>query len=125
MKLVRGIHVRACHTEERWQVLDIWRQAGVRLLATDTPEALEHLVERCPGSLLVADIDGQLAGTVIAGWDGWRGTIYRLAVVPRWRRRSVARTLVEGAIQYLREQGAQRVNLFVVADRCGRVPASV
>jgi ribosomal protein S18 acetylase RimI-like enzyme len=93
----------------------------VGLLATDTPEALAHLVERFPGSLLVADIDGQLAGTVIAGWDGWRGTIYRLAVVPRWRRRGVARTLVQRAIQYLREQGAQRVNLFVVADAAAAV----
>jgi peptide alpha-N-acetyltransferase len=37
-------------------------------------------------------------------------------VVPRWRRRGIARTLVQKAIQHLREQGARRIALFVVVD---------
>ena len=36
-----------------------------------------------------------LSGTVIASWDGWRGAMYRLAVLPSLRRRGIAAALVD------------------------------
>jgi ribosomal protein S18 acetylase RimI-like enzyme len=44
-----------------------------------------------PGALLVAEIDGVLAGSLIAAWDGWRGSFYQPAVSPEHRRRGLAR----------------------------------
>ncbi len=29
--------------------------------------------------LLIAEVEGRIFGTVIEGFDGWRGNIYRLA----------------------------------------------
>jgi hypothetical protein len=40
------------------------------------------LISEPAASLLVATIDNQIVGSVIGGWDGWRGNIYRLAVTP-------------------------------------------
>jgi GNAT superfamily N-acetyltransferase len=45
--------------------------------------------------LLVATAHGRIVGSVIGGWDGWRGNIYRLAVVPEYRRLGIARRLVK------------------------------
>ena len=39
-----------------------------------------------PARSMVAESSGQIAGSVIAGWDGWRGSVYRLAVAPAHRR---------------------------------------
>jgi ribosomal protein S18 acetylase RimI-like enzyme len=55
-------------------------------------------------------------GALIAGWDGWRGNMYRLAVLASHRRRGIARALVEAGHARLRELGAPRVTALVEHD---------
>jgi ribosomal protein S18 acetylase RimI-like enzyme len=45
-------------------------------------------------------------GTIVAGWDGWRGSLYRLAVLPAARRRGTALRLVADGERRLAEKGA-------------------
>lgn len=110
------IVVRECRSDECATVLAIWKDAEAIATATDTLEALSTLVEENPGSLLIAEIDGQPCGTIIAAWDGWRGNIYRLAVIPRRRRRGVARVLVLEAQRRLQARGAHRISLYAMRD---------
>jgi len=63
--------------------------------------------------LLVATIEGQIVGSVIGGWDGWRGNIYRLAVAPEHRRRGIARRLVVEITKELFARGATRISALV------------
>jgi ribosomal protein S18 acetylase RimI-like enzyme len=63
--------------------------------------------------LLVAVERGAVIGSVIGGWDGWRGNIYRLAVVPQARRRGLARRLVHEAERMLVAKGARRISALV------------
>ena len=79
----------------------------------DDPEVVERLLERDPGALLVAEADGEVVGVLIAGWDGWRGNVYRLAVLPAHRRQGIARQLVEAGHERLRAQGAHRITALV------------
>ena len=68
-------------------VLDLW--AAARSAAASTPddaEAVVRLLEDGDGALIVAEADGRIVGALVAGWDGWRGTCYRLAVLPAYRR---------------------------------------
>ena len=53
-----------------------------------------RLVERDLDSLLLAEAGGRIVGSLIVAWDGWRGSFYRLAVHPDWRRRGVATALI-------------------------------
>ncbi len=55
-----------------------------------------------------------MIGTVIAGWDGWRGHLYRLAVHPDHRRRGIARMLLDAAEGRLAGLGAQRSDAMVL-----------
>ena len=79
----------------------------------DTPAALEALIAWNADALLVAELDGELVGTLIAAWDGWRGNMYRLAVVPEHQRKGIAAQLVDSARERLYEQGARRVTALV------------
>jgi len=107
--------VRSCRPEEHRVVLELWRAAETEPSTTDDLAGLEALVRRSgPDALLVADEQGELVGTLIATWDGWRGHMYRLAVLPGHRRRGVARALVAEGERRLREAGARRVNAVVV-----------
>jgi len=63
--------------------------------------------------LLVAQEDGHVLGTIMAGYDGHRGWLYKLAVHPRARGCGIARALIRAAEQALGELGCTKVNLQV------------
>jgi ribosomal protein S18 acetylase RimI-like enzyme len=98
-------------------VLAFWLEATAEPSTTDDAGGLEALFDRSPGALLVACNGDVIVGTIIAGWDGWRGTLYRLAVLPSWRRRGIATTLVDEAERRLQAQGVRRMHL--IAGRAG------
>ena len=95
-------------------VLAVWAEARSGSAQTpDDPDLVSRLLERDPGALLVAEIDGAIVGVLIAGWDGWRGNVYRLAVLPSHRREGIARLLVDAGHDRLRALGAHRVTALV------------
>jgi ribosomal protein S18 acetylase RimI-like enzyme len=77
----------------------------------DTAEAIEALLDR--SVLLLAVVDGEIVGTLVVGWDGWRGNMYRLAVREDHRRRGIGLSLVEAGHEHLRSVGAPRVTALV------------
>ena len=56
--------------------------------------ALARLHLRDPDALILAVDGDRIVGTVIAGWDGWRCHLYRLAVAPDRRRAGIGRALI-------------------------------
>jgi ribosomal protein S18 acetylase RimI-like enzyme len=95
-------------------VLDLWVEAGAHRTSTDDASALETLLARDGDALLLAESDGETVGTLIASFDGWRGTMYRLAVVPDARRRGIARALVAEGERRLRHRGCRRATALIV-----------
>jgi GNAT superfamily N-acetyltransferase len=91
-----NVEVRAATDADIDAVLAVWAEARSRAAQTpDDPAVVQQLLDRDPGALLVADSDGEVIGVLIAGWDGWRGNVYRLAVLPSHRREGIARELVD------------------------------
>src|SRR5262249_52532966 len=60
-----------------------------------------------------AEIGGELAGTMLAGYDGHRGWLYRVAVRPRHQRHGVGTALVRHAEAELLRLGCPKINLQV------------
>ena len=94
--------------------LELWQEASAEPTHTANERNLRQLIAHDPDSLLVADQGGRIVGSVIAAWDGWRGSIYRLVVAPVHRRRLLGRTLLIAAESRLRKAGAERYQAIVV-----------
>ena len=106
--------IRRVRDDELGAVLELWQLAGVTPPSvTDSIEGLTRLIREPATLLLVATIDDQIVGSVIGGWDGWRGNIYRLAVTPNYRRRGIARLLVAKISSELFAKGATRLAALV------------
>ena len=108
--------IRTGDTADVGTVLRLWRDADAVESTTDYEAALRTLLDRDPGALLIAEVDGEPVGTLIVGWDGWRGALYRLAVLPAWRREGIGRRLVEEAERGLRAMGVRRAAAMVITD---------
>src|SRR5436189_6223166 len=109
-----AVAIRPCRAEECEAVLALWRRAGAIPSPTDTLEELLRLVRSEHGDgFLVAIQEGAIVGSVIGGWDGWRGNIYRLAVAPEARRRGLARRLVREAALVMKSKGGRRLSALV------------
>jgi ribosomal protein S18 acetylase RimI-like enzyme len=92
----------------------MWQVAGVTPPSvSDSIEVLTRLIREPAATLLVATIESAIAGSVIGGWDGWRGNVYRLAVAPKHRRKGIARQLVAEITKVLFARGATRLSALV------------
>ncbi len=107
--------VRPAGLDDVDAVLDLWRIAAENeSRPADTREAVFAVLERDPAALLVAVSDAELIGSLIAGWDGWRAHLYRLAVRPDYRRRGVGQALLDAAEARLAGLGARRFDAMVL-----------
>jgi ribosomal protein S18 acetylase RimI-like enzyme len=108
------ILIRPVRDDELDAVLRLWDAAEVTPLSiSDSIEGLTRLIREPAALLLVATIDNRIVGSVIGGWDGWRGNIYRLAVTPEFRRKGIARRLVTEISRGLFAKGATRLSALV------------
>jgi ribosomal protein S18 acetylase RimI-like enzyme len=106
--------LRSAHVVDAPAVLALWREAQAEPSRTDDRESITSLIRHDPSALVVAESAGQIVGSVVAAWDGWRGSIYRLAVAPSHRRMGLGRRLVSEAEQRLARAGAVRCQAIVV-----------
>ena len=94
-------------------VLTLWSVAGSVPTSTDDVASLTRLLAHDPAALVLAEADGVVVGSVIAGWDGGRGSVYRLAVAPSYRRGGLGSKLLAEAERRLADLGAVRLQAIV------------
>ena len=112
-----GFHTRPAVHDDVDDLLRFWARAGENgSRPADRPDLVRQLIDRDPEALTVATHGGRIVATIIAGWDGWRANLYRLAVDPEFRGRGLGRHMLELGERRLVELGAQRTCAMVLDD---------
>ncbi|WP_090940703.1 GNAT family N-acetyltransferase [Nonomuraea jiangxiensis] len=111
-----AVSVRCGCLHDIENVLTFWVAAAEGTDRHDDPEKVVQLLERDPEALLIAEQDGRMVGTLIAGWDGWRAHLYRLAVDPAHRRKGIGSLLIQAAEERFARFGAFRADAMVLHD---------
>ena len=71
---------------------------------------LRSKIELDADSVYVAEVDRQIVGTIIGGFDGWRGWMYRLAVMSNHQNRGIATHLIKEMQRRLKSRGAKSIS---------------
>jgi ribosomal protein S18 acetylase RimI-like enzyme len=113
--------VRPFRAEDLDAARRLWETAeGLGVGPGDSPEAIGRYLERNPGlSLVAVDGGGAVVGSILCGYDGRRGVIYRLAVASEHRGQGLAADLVRRALAGLRAAGIERCLALVHTDNDG------
>jgi ribosomal protein S18 acetylase RimI-like enzyme len=101
----------------REQLIELWQRVFGYENAHNRPQlVIDKKLAVGDGLLFVAQAEGKIVGSIMAGYDGHRGWIYSLAVLPEYRRRGLGSRLVRHAEQQLRALGCPKINLQILKE---------
>jgi ribosomal protein S18 acetylase RimI-like enzyme len=110
------MQIRLMQKSDYSQTYLLWsKTAGIALFSIDDSEkGIEIFLNRNPETNFVAVIDDRIVGVIMSGHDGRRGYIYHAAVDTEYRGCGIGHTLVQKALESLRNQGINRVALVAM-----------
>ncbi|MCU1718484.1 GNAT family acetyltransferase [Pseudomonas sp. 5P_3.1_Bac2] len=111
-------HIRPYHdTTDRSQVIRLWRELLGYNVPHRQPElSIDNKLACADGLFFVAEAQGQVIATAMAGYDGHRGWLYAVAVDPAFQRQGLGQQLVAVAEQALTALGCVKINLQVLSS---------
>ena len=105
------------NTVHRFQVMAVWKEIfGYATSHNEPGLVIDKKLETNDGLFFVAVDDQKVIGTIMAGYDGHRGWIYAVAVLPDYRKQGIGSQLLAFAEQELINLGCMKVNLQVMQD---------
>jgi len=107
-----------CFADDYTRALKLWEgiEAGINVGRSDTPEEIQKKLKRDPDLFLVAELNEEIIGTVIGGYDGRRGIIYHLAVHKTVREQGLGALLMNEVEKRLQAKGCLKCYLLVLED---------
>jgi ribosomal protein S18 acetylase RimI-like enzyme len=107
------IQIRPFRADDEPVVIDLWRHCELVRPSNDPAKDIARKNAVQPELFIVAMINSLIVGTAMAGYEGHRGWINYLAVAPQYRRRGIARQMIEHIEESLRARGCPKINLQV------------
>lgn len=100
-------------------VVAVWNAAGVARPWNDPARDIAFARREPHSTVLVAEIDGRIAATVMVGEDGHRGWVYYVAVDPAHQGEGLGRAIMAAAEAWLAARGVWKVQLLIREDNVG------
>lgn len=113
--------IRPYQDADEEQVVALWHACGLVRPQNDPHADIRSKLKVQPELFLVGLVDGRVAATLMAGYEGHRGWLNFLAVAPDRQRQGRGRQMVEAAEAALAALGCPKINLQVRASNQGVV----
>lgn len=98
-------------------VIALWQNAeGVKIRDADLIEGITKYLIRNPDLSFVAEQDGIIVGTIMAGHDGKRGYVQHLAVSNHHRKQGIATELVSLCLSALKSEGILKSHIHILSN---------
>lgn len=103
------MEIRIFRSDEIEEVLTLWERCDLFTEGSDPELDIERKLGHHPELFLVAELAGEIVGTVMGGYDGLRASLYYLAVHPEYRGRGVGNALINRLEKKLKALGCSRL----------------
>ena len=110
------IAIQPLRADEAGAAVALWQACGLTRPWNDPHADLALALSSPISTVLAGRLDGRLVATAMVGCDGHRGWVYYLAVDPELQRGGHGAAMMQAAEEWLKAQGAPKLNLMVRAD---------
>lgn len=106
------MEIRVFRQEDFEEVITLWERCDLLRPWNDPEMDIERKVNHDVSLFLVAEVSGEVVGTVMGGYDGHRGSAYYLGVHPEFRGRGIANALLNRLEKKLIARGVRKSKLW-------------
>ncbi len=105
--------IRKFQEKDRASLIELWKTVFPDDPPHNEPSKVIEAKLAVDELIFIAESNNEIVGTSMAGYDGHRGWLYAVAVLPEHRRSGTGSLLIKHAIQCLKELGCIKVNLQI------------
>jgi GNAT superfamily N-acetyltransferase len=109
------MHIRPYAPDDFGPLSRLWEETGIRVSYNDPRAEVPRILANRNCQLYVGTEDGKIIAGILVGHDGYRGWIYKLAVMEAHRGRGHGTELVRHAERWLAARGQVKCNLMIRA----------
>ncbi|MDW5503082.1 GNAT family acetyltransferase [Pseudomonas lundensis] len=110
------MEIRVFRQDDFEEVITLWERCDLLRPWNDPEMDIERKLNHDPELFLVAEVGGEVVGSVMGGYDGHRGSAYYLGVHPDYRGRGIANALINRLEKKLIARGCPKIQLVVRED---------
>ncbi|MFH6811329.1 ethanolamine ammonia-lyase subunit EutC [Escherichia coli] len=111
------MEIRVFRQEDFEEVITLWERCDLLRPWNDPEMDIERKMNHDVSLFLVAEVNGEVVGTVMGGYDGHRGSAYYLGVHPEFRGRGIANALLNRLEKKLIARGCPKIQINVPEDK--------
>lgn len=108
-----ALFIRPFRPGDEEPVIDLWKSCRLLVPHNNPVCDMKRKARVNPEWFLIGTFKGEIVATCMAGYEGHRGWINYLAVIPSCRRRGIGRRMMAEAEALLRKAGCPKINLQV------------
>ena len=105
--------IRKFENQDREQLVQLWKAVFPDDPPHNDPSKVIDAKIAIDDLIFIAESEHSIVGACMAGYDGHRGWLYAIAVLPENRRGNIGKELVTQAIEALKGLGCTKVNLQI------------
>lgn len=105
--------IRKYEEKDEEQVVNLWNQCNLIVPQNNPHEDIKKKIEFQPNLFFVGTVNDEVIASIMVGYEGHRGWINYMAVLPEYQNKGYGRQLVDKAIAELKKLGCLKVNLQV------------
>lgn len=94
-------------------LVKLWQLVGLYNPTIDKRQVILRKYRQDKRMILIAETKKKLIGSILGIGDGWRGSLWRLAVHPQYQNKGVGTRLVKGMENRLKRMGCKRIFLLI------------
>ncbi|HBI11145.1 MAG TPA: GNAT family acetyltransferase [Franconibacter pulveris] len=115
-KMGNTMEIRVFRQPDFEEVITLWERCDLLRPWNDPEMDIERKLNHDPDLFLVAEVNGEVVGSVMGGYDGHRGSAYYLGVHPEFRGRGIANALLSRLEKKLIARGCPKINIQIRED---------
>ncbi len=111
--MCKSMSIRSYEELDKENVITLWQRCGLVVPWNDPAADIVRKIDVNPDLFLVGELAGEIIASVMGGYEGHRGWINYLAVLPEYRRSGYAREIMDEVEDRIKKRGCLKINLQV------------